>query len=196
MERYGSIYVITNLVNGKLYVGQTSQNVNFRYRQHLRNKRSDCPKLNRAIIKYGQKNFSVEEFCTCFDKESLDLAETSAIAFFKSVECGYNIQHGGNSVNRGIVKSPEWIAKIVKSNRKYRGKNSSLYGKKRSEEDRQKMSANRPKRSVIGKSLSDGSLIRFESLREASRNGFYHANIIATIKGVKGSCGGYTWKYE
>jgi len=196
MTIYGIVYLVKNVIDGKVYVGQTRKSAHERWRQHVRCKKADCPKLHNAIGKYGPEKFTVEEFCYCFDKESLDKSEIDAILAFDSINSGYNIQAGGNSSNKGIKKNPEWIAKIVRSNRRYKGKNSPLYGRTRSEEDRKKMSANRPKRAVIGQNIGNGSFIRFESLREAERNGFYHANIIAAIKGKTKSCGGYVWKYE
>src|SRR5271156_1607756 len=110
MTVYGIIYIAKNMINGKVYVGQTCKTAHERWRQHVRCKKFDCPKLNSAIDKYDAENFAIEEFCVCSDKESLDRAEVSTIAIFDSIKLGYNIQIGGSFANKGIKKSPEWIA--------------------------------------------------------------------------------------
>lgn len=56
---YGVIYLITCLVTGKLYVGQTTQKLKYRINQHKRGKKQY---IDRAIKKYGwsDKTFKVE----------------------------------------------------------------------------------------------------------------------------------------
>ena len=52
----GFIYKITNKVNGKSYIGQTRNTVEFRWRQHYKAK--DNKYFHRAIQKYGKENFA------------------------------------------------------------------------------------------------------------------------------------------
>ena len=56
----GHIYVITNKVNGKQYVGQTSRNIDTRFEEHCYDNRSTSL-IHQAIVKYGISNFSIEE---------------------------------------------------------------------------------------------------------------------------------------
>lgn len=69
-EGYGKIYLITNLINDKKYVGQTLYNLSHRFTQHKAacNAGIDYP-LYRAFKKYGIKNFSIEllEECSVTD---------------------------------------------------------------------------------------------------------------------------------
>lgn len=109
MERKnkGYIYLITCIVNGKHYVGQTRKyrynntiklGVKGRYNQHIYNAinyRDDCPKLNRAIRKYGAENFMVAQLRSCSLDELNDL-ETYYIQLFNSVIEGYNCSEGGD----------------------------------------------------------------------------------------------------
>jgi group I intron endonuclease len=64
----GCIYLITNLVNGKKYVGQSSNpNSKDRFKTHI----YDYKKLNRktplyeAMREFGKNNFICETLCVC-----------------------------------------------------------------------------------------------------------------------------------
>lgn len=62
------IYLITNKVNGKRYVGQTSKTVEERFRDHIEDcyttKYNNRP-LYKAIKKYGVNNFTIEVLEEC-----------------------------------------------------------------------------------------------------------------------------------
>lgn len=56
----GRIYVITNKVNGKKYVGQTTKPIEKRFQQHM-NPSSKCTLLAKAVQKYGKDSFIIQE---------------------------------------------------------------------------------------------------------------------------------------
>ena len=68
----GYIYKITNKINGKCYIGETTKDdPNKRWKQHKNTikKGMGCPALGLAVKKYGIENF---EFCIliiCFDSD-------------------------------------------------------------------------------------------------------------------------------
>lgn len=86
------IYKITNLINGKSYIGQSSM-IERRWSEEKRNK-NNGKKLEKAINKYGIKNFSFEILEECLQEE-LNLKEMNYIEKFNSVKNGYNITLGG-----------------------------------------------------------------------------------------------------
>lgn len=93
------IYLITNNVNGKMYVGKTLQpNVNKRFREHLRDSRRD-KKRNRplyaAIRKYGEGSFSVSVVEECAPGEASD-REVFWINHYDTYRNGYNATLGGD----------------------------------------------------------------------------------------------------
>jgi hypothetical protein len=92
--KYGSIYLITNKVNGQQYVGQTKRNVRLRWGAH---KRTKSGILGNAFKKYGLNNFIFEEIISCFDKDSLNYYEKYFIEFYNTLRPnGYNLTTGGN----------------------------------------------------------------------------------------------------
>lgn len=57
--QFGIIYKITNLVNNKVYIGQTERTLKERWGQHKYSK--GCKYLHNAILKYGAESFKIEE---------------------------------------------------------------------------------------------------------------------------------------
>ena len=90
----GKIYVITNKVNGKQYVGQTSRNLDDRFYEHCYDKRSTSH-IHNAIQKYGISNFTIEELETV-DIIQLDEREQFWIQQLDTYKNGYNKNIGGN----------------------------------------------------------------------------------------------------
>jgi len=108
----GYIYLIRNLVNGKGYVGQTIKKVKYRFRAHIWD--AQCGSnlvLHRAIRKYGESNFSIQEVCYA-DVLLLDDLEKHYIKFFGTFirEHGYNMTEGGDGGSG--PRSQETRAKI------------------------------------------------------------------------------------
>ena len=86
------IYKITNLVNGKIYVGQTKFSVEKRFKEHAK---ANSP-LGHAIRKYGKENFKAEVIEICQTFTELNEREIFWIAKLNcKVPNGYNIADGG-----------------------------------------------------------------------------------------------------
>ncbi len=97
-----AIYKITNLINLKVYIGQT-KDPSKRLGDHTAGTRGGQAKslISKAIVKYGWENFSFEVLEYCLSKESADERECFFINFFNSLSStghGYNIRGGGNSI--------------------------------------------------------------------------------------------------
>ena len=99
-DKISAIYIITNLVNNKKYVGQTS-NVRKRFSDYNGTKYLDQKTpIYRAIKKYGQDNFTFEVI-QC-PKLKLDMMEMEYISDLKTtdIKYGYNILKGANGATR------------------------------------------------------------------------------------------------
>jgi group I intron endonuclease len=90
------IYKITNLITGKVYIGQTIMTLKRRWAVHRAAKR-DTP-LCRSIKKHGADKFKIEAICSALTEEALDDLEILFIKEYNSLAPnGYNILPGGNA---------------------------------------------------------------------------------------------------
>ena len=97
---YGYIYKITNIVNNKVYIGQTtSKYPTKRWREHKYYSRDLDRHLYKSMRKYGLSNFTFEVILKCKTKESLAFSESFCIMLYQSHlrDCGYNIKIGGEN---------------------------------------------------------------------------------------------------
>lgn len=90
------IYKITNLINGRIYIGQ-AQNINRRIYEHKIGKGINEQCVDKAIQKYGVDNFQFDviEECTA---ELLNEREVYWINYYNSFFDGYNLTLGGQGV--------------------------------------------------------------------------------------------------
>ena len=80
----GYIYKITNLKNGKQYIGQTSNPLpEKRIKQHFRPNRKTVDIVSNAVQKYGLKFFTWEIICICPVRD-LDEKERYYISVFSN----------------------------------------------------------------------------------------------------------------
>lgn len=93
------IYKITNLENGRCYIGQTRQAFKERWRTHLKRGVKAEPgtqnKLYAAMWEDGAENFTFEVLATCAPEE-LNEKERDYIALYHADTWGYN-GNGGNT---------------------------------------------------------------------------------------------------
>lgn len=91
------LYVITNIANGKKYVGITTKTVKVRWRQHLRRVAAGSTHaIHRAIAKYGEQAFAIEAVAKAESMEELAAMEVAEIARLGTFgERGYNMTAGG-----------------------------------------------------------------------------------------------------
>lgn len=113
----GVIYKITNTVNGKAYVGQTSATLHRRWTEHkadARNRKAH-PYLHHAMLKHGYDNFTIEVIDQADTREQLDAKEVEWIAKLRTTESrhGYNCTTGGGACfhgpsSRARLKGSKW----------------------------------------------------------------------------------------
>ena len=133
---YGCIYKITNLINRKCYIGQTTREYSMYIQKHFKNAlngHSKSKHFYNAIHKYGKKNFKWKILGFCYSLEELDLAEIESIWLFRSygsdgenydIIYGYNHTIGGRGLI-DLIHSEEW--KTNHSNMMV-GENNPMFG--------------------------------------------------------------------
>jgi group I intron endonuclease len=96
MKKFGCIYMITNKLTNKKYIGQTVQSISRRFNAHcVRNVKSA---IHLAIEKYGKDNFKIEEIVSCFSMDAMNDIEEELIKFHNTMTPnGYNLISGGRN---------------------------------------------------------------------------------------------------
>lgn len=157
------IYVHINKINGKMYIGQTKNKVENRWRKNGEGYKPRAGSVSyfwNSIQKYGWDNF---EHIILFDNLSLDLAniiEEELIKKYNTTDrnCGYNVKYGGDNhlmpedmrINLSKITkermnnySDEELKMIGKKiSKALSGENNGFYGKHHTEETKKKMRDN------------------------------------------------------
>lgn len=144
------IYVITNLINNKQYVGQTSRPLEKRLEGHVKAPAGESA-IHDAIIKYGIENFKQEELAAVDNQEALDYLERFFIEKLNTMAPnGYNLKEGGQnggsryseeskqkmaSAKLGTTVSEEVRAKMSESHKKFWANNEEA-SQQRSEQSK------------------------------------------------------------
>lgn len=172
---YGYIYITTNLINNKQYIGQKTSKV-FLKEKYLGS--GTC--LLRAINKYGKENFKVELLEECDSIEELDRQEIYWIKHYDAANSNnfYNLQAGGQKQRgNGYKVSEETKRKI----------SNSITGRKLSEETKRRMSEvrkgkhHKPLSEETKRKISDSNKLFYKNNPErkqvGNKNGMYGKHI-------------------
>ena len=128
MSKPGIIYKVTNIINGKVYIGKTTKTLKQRKQSHMRYaQKGGKGVFLSAIRKYGIESFKWEILCEC-DKDLLGITETMKIIVNNSHYIdghGYNMTYGGEGC-LGFKHSENARQKISKSKI---GQNNPMFNK-------------------------------------------------------------------
>jgi group I intron endonuclease len=101
------VYKITNLINGKIYIGITSRSLKTRMTEHMKPSRSARSRIGAAIKCHGKDAFKMSLILECATFDEAKAEERRLIALLKP---DYNLTEGGDGFLGG-KHSPEQRAK-------------------------------------------------------------------------------------
>lgn len=149
-EKKWCVYIHTNKINGKKYVGQTCQDPRKRWgKDGIGYKRN--PYFWNAIQKYGWDSFTHEIIASNLTIDEANELEEKLIHSLDSMnpDCGYNMQSGGENrlhlektkqkireAHKGKIVSEETKGKISEA---MSGENHPFYGTHRSDSTKRKI---------------------------------------------------------
>lgn len=94
------IYVITNDINDKQYIGKTNNSIEKRFKEHIKDSRREQYEkrpLYRAMNKYGIEHFHIEKLEECSAEESAEREKYWIAKLDTYGHNGYNATRGGDS---------------------------------------------------------------------------------------------------
>jgi group I intron endonuclease len=116
-DGWGAVYLITNLVNGKVYVGQTWWSARRRWTKHQTDARVGRKQyFHAAIRKHGAESFALGLLGCAESQEELDAFETLWIILLDATNpsIGYNTKQGGRG-GKHTAATKKKISEIVSS---------------------------------------------------------------------------------
>lgn len=179
MKQY-YIYITTNLINGKRYIGQHYGEIEDSYM-------GSGNILKKAIKKYGKDNFKKEILEICTSYEQMNNAERKWISYYNAVYSNkfYNVAEGGFNSNpcagmteRARLNRRRKLSKAATGEKNhffgqhFLGKDHPMYGKHHTKQSKKKMSdAKKGGKSPTAKGIKiydlNGKFIRdFETQRD------------------------------
>ena len=199
---YGFIYITTNLVNGKRYLGQR------KYSNGWKSYLGSGVALKNAIKKYGKDNFKREIIIEAETAKELNQLEYELSIEYDVVNSDdwYNLCYGGGATN-GYVFSEESKQKMSeKAKDRFAGEKNPMYGvhRKHTEEEKQHlhdinsgeknpMYGRRGKDAPSARSVYIAELEKyFDTIKEcAAFIGVAPSNVSAVLSGKRKTVHGY-----
>ena len=189
MKKY-CVYIHQNQVNGKVYVGMTSDTNN----RWCGKKKYTTQTFGKAIEKYGWNCFTHTIIADGLTEEQASIMERDLIERYDSMnpEYGYNQNSGGK---KGWKISNASRKKLIESHIEFY-KNPQ---NRKAQSDRiARFYEEHPElRKPVNQYEKDGTFIReFGSAWETGRYGFDASHVKACCKGYRKTAGGFIWRYK
>lgn len=183
------IYKVTNDINGKMYVGQTTKSVERRWKEHVRKSNQNSQyAFHCAIRKYGAEHFHIEQIDVACSKTELDQKEKYWISTLNTMlPNGYNMVEGGNvpvwndNIRAKLSGENHWTTRHSFSEEALKKKHDALYQKP--------SGRSKPIECVeTGEALSFAKAFYY-------KYGYQHSKILECCKGRRNSHHGLHWRY-
>lgn len=128
-KSFGYIYLITNKINGKTYIGQRRSHIDKSWNQYYGSGKT----IKHAISKYGKENFTKELLKKCYSLKELNEQERIFIRKYRELgKAEYNLTEGNPTVDN------PWVNLTAEEKQAIRDK-ESLRRKKEADERFEKL---------------------------------------------------------
>lgn len=213
------VYMHVNKINNKIYVGQTCLEPERRWRNGGYGYKN-CTYFWKAIQKYGWDNFEHIIFASNLTQEEANKIERLLIALYdtNNIDKGYNLTAGGDAA----FPSDYTRERISMNHADVSGSNNPFYGKKHTDETKEKISkANKNRfagdknpmygvhrfgenapgyqkgKEVVQLDIDYNYIQEYITMTDtANKNGLHVASIHRCCAGTQQTCGGYRWRYK
>jgi len=186
----GYIYLVTNKVNNKKYIGQSiCKDIKSRWKQHkVKDSKTIGNYLLSAYNKYGIENFTYKIICICFDEDCNKYEEEYIKKYNTLVPNGYNLQSGGKRIymkRKNTKLSESYIQKMRNrmigtklSDETKKKIGNALRGKNISQETKDKISSTMTgkKRAPMKKEIKDKCIQNLKFTKNKKKVGKYDIN--------------------
>lgn len=216
-ENNWCVYMHENRVNGKKYIGITSQKPTRRWANGEGYRM--CPRFFNAIQKYGWDAFRHDILFTDLSQQEAERLEVELITKYGTLEKekGYNLSAGGGGCSgykltpeqrrkqsealKGRVFTDEHRRKISENHADLSGSNHPNYGKQLRAETKRKISenhadvsrGNHPQARAVMCVETGEVYACIRDAADAIRR--YHGAIGAALRSPNRTAGGYHWRY-
>lgn len=204
------IYKITNLLNGKSYIGQTTKPLKERMRKHYT---TTNVLIDKEIARCGINNFTVDVIDKAENRDELNQKEIYWIAKYNTlIPNGYNQCYGGATTKgyRHTLATKNKMSQLKQG--MYLGKDNPFFGKHHSAEQIEKWKKERSNSNIYKMNAKKANLVsalvnkrpvlnkttgeKFDSVSSAAEKyGLKNTHISRVCRGKRKKTGGFEWEY-
>ena len=192
-NHYNCVYMYTNKINGKRYIGQ-AKNFIKRHNQHIRDAKAnrDNYHFHKAIRKYGIENFEIkilkENLKTQCVMDFWEYYYIEKLDTFSKNNKGYNVADGGHGGSKLRGKTDDEIKKIYEKRKETMSKREYHYEHIVTDETKYKISQTMKARYsenhwMEGRKLTEETKKKLSALRQGSDNPSAKAVVQIDYKG-------------
>ena len=202
-----TIYTISNKLNGKQYIG-ISSNLQSRWQNH-KNSNGLCPALHNAIKKYGKDSFEFVHIADAFNWQNACSIEKSLIQDLNTkAPNGYNLTYGGDGTlgfrhtneeckrrsERCPTRNPKVMKLIADKQRGVKrpqtsGANNAMYG-------RLGKNSHMLKYTIIATNHLTGNKITLTGAKQINDAGFNRAHVYECAKNIRKLHKNHTFEFK